>query len=191
MWYLLSLLRIQHICGANFGIVIWFKCILLYLQDDAQSCTLQNDTCPAGYCCVRDDFLFTYTYCKPLGKQGSSCTTTVTDYECPCLPEFSCTSNIQGSAHVSLFGKCQAANSNTTNAPNAVGTGATSSASMSSQNISTTQVPIRKTQTKVTSSGQLGVQTTSTLPGGSHLTSAKPTSTSFRDKGSVVKPIIG
>lgn len=64
-----------------------------------------NNTCPDDYCCVRDDFLYTETYCKQYGRAGSACSTKPSEFECPCEPGLRCASNIHG--HItSLFGKC-------------------------------------------------------------------------------------
>ena len=64
-----------------------------------------NTSCAAGFCCVRDEFLYTETLCRPFGKAGEPCSTKRTEFECPCADGLQCASNIHG--HVtSLFGKC-------------------------------------------------------------------------------------
>ncbi|XP_045196932.2 uncharacterized protein LOC123551798 [Mercenaria mercenaria] len=77
----------------------------LALENTACDLKARNASCVAGFCCVRDEFLYTETLCRPLGKAGDACSTKLTEFECPCEPGFRCASNIHG--HVtSLFGKC-------------------------------------------------------------------------------------
>ena len=96
--------------------------ILLYLfqANLPTNCTLHDDdTCPKGSCCARDEFLFTETQCKLLGKERDSCTTRLSEYECPCSPNLECKPNIIGTGRPSLFGTCQPIPGlKTTTAPN-------------------------------------------------------------------------
>ena len=79
----------------------------LYFQGLDIPCDIHssNDTCPDGYCCVRDEFLYTETYCKPSSDAGGPCSTKPSEFECPCSHGNRCATNIHG--HItSLFGKC-------------------------------------------------------------------------------------
>ncbi|KAH3726739.1 hypothetical protein DPMN_052608 [Dreissena polymorpha] len=79
------------------------------LLDDDIPCVIDrtNNTCPTGYCCVRDHFLFSEMFCRKLGETGSPCSVRATDFECPCGDGLICDSNIVGPGHVhSLFGRC-------------------------------------------------------------------------------------
>lgn len=67
--------------------------------------TARNHSCPDGHCCVRDEFMFKDTYCRPYGKVGDNCGTRLSEFECPCEDGYQCASNIQGHL-TSLFGKC-------------------------------------------------------------------------------------
>ncbi|ESO93231.1 hypothetical protein LOTGIDRAFT_232682 [Lottia gigantea] len=62
--------------------------------------------CPHGYCCVRDEFLPTYVYCKAIGTAGEHCTTRDTDSECPCDKGLYCKPNIISGSFQSLYGVC-------------------------------------------------------------------------------------
>ncbi|XP_060608463.1 uncharacterized protein LOC132760495 [Ruditapes philippinarum] len=96
----------------------------LAFENTACDLKARNESCVPGFCCVRDEFLYTETLCRALGKAGDACATKLTEFECPCEDGFRCASNIHG--HVtSLFGKCypipqptdQTANSMTTQMP--------------------------------------------------------------------------
>ncbi|XP_045197779.1 uncharacterized protein LOC123552296 [Mercenaria mercenaria] len=65
-----------------------------------------NSKCPNGYCCVRDTYLFSETYCKPFGQDGDACVTKPSFFECPCAQNYYCKSNLAGDHHLSHFGKC-------------------------------------------------------------------------------------
>ncbi|RUS90840.1 hypothetical protein EGW08_001347 [Elysia chlorotica] len=63
------------------------------------------EICPAGYCCVRDEFLPTFVYCRKFGDQYDNCTTKETESECPCADGLKCLANIQGK-FPSVYGRC-------------------------------------------------------------------------------------
>lgn len=64
-----------------------------------------NESCPEDFCCVRDEFVYSETYCRQYGKANKPCGTRPSQFECPCEPGYRCATNIHG--HVtSLFGKC-------------------------------------------------------------------------------------
>lgn len=63
--------------------------------------------CPEGYCCVRDEFLPTWVYCKKTGEAHEACTTRVTETNCPCMAGLYCHPNIVSqTGTASLYGKC-------------------------------------------------------------------------------------
>ncbi|KAK6170161.1 hypothetical protein SNE40_018625 [Patella caerulea] len=62
--------------------------------------------CPHGYCCVRDEFLPTYVYCKRIGKGGEHCATRATYSDCPCTEGYGCKPNIISANFPSLYGTC-------------------------------------------------------------------------------------
>ncbi|XP_046360876.2 uncharacterized protein LOC124138327 [Haliotis rufescens] len=64
------------------------------------------DDCPTGYCCVRDEFLPTYVYCKKMGVHNEDCTTRLTESACPCVSGLHCRPNIESATFHSLYGKC-------------------------------------------------------------------------------------
>ncbi|GFN85783.1 hypothetical protein PoB_001228900 [Plakobranchus ocellatus] len=61
--------------------------------------------CPTGYCCVRDEFLPTFVYCRKFGSEDDNCTTRDTESECPCSEGLRCRANIQGK-FPSVYGRC-------------------------------------------------------------------------------------
>ena len=63
------------------------------------------EDCPAGYCCVRDEFLPTFVYCRKFGDKDDNCTTKDTESECPCTDGLMCLANIQGK-YPSVYGHC-------------------------------------------------------------------------------------
>ncbi|GFS05712.1 hypothetical protein ElyMa_004688100 [Elysia marginata] len=63
------------------------------------------EDCPAGYCCVRDEFLPTFVYCRKYGDKDDNCTTKETQSECPCAEGLKCLANIQGK-YPSVYGRC-------------------------------------------------------------------------------------
>ncbi|KAK0057753.1 hypothetical protein Bpfe_012709 [Biomphalaria pfeifferi] len=77
------------------------------------------DVCPTGYCCVRDEFLATYVYCKKIGAQDDNCTTRDTESSCPCGAGLYCKANIVGT-FPSVYGKCEVS-PNVTSTPSVVG----------------------------------------------------------------------
>lgn len=77
------------------------------LQNDDAGCdiTKQLESCQAGYCCARDEFLPELVYCKRIGRVGQPCTTKPSESDCPCGPGLYCKPNVQ-STFVSFYGKC-------------------------------------------------------------------------------------
>ena len=63
------------------------------------------EDCPARYCCVRDEFLPTFVYCRKYGDRDDNCTTKETESECPCTDGLRCQANIQGK-YPSVYGRC-------------------------------------------------------------------------------------
>ncbi|XP_045199177.2 uncharacterized protein LOC123553537 [Mercenaria mercenaria] len=88
---------------------ISFSILATVLCDtDPIPCVLNdvNSKCPNGYCCVRDTYLFSETYCKPFGQDGDACVTKPSFFECPCVQNYYCKSNLV--SHIlSHFGKCR------------------------------------------------------------------------------------
>ncbi|XP_046560217.1 uncharacterized protein LOC124269245 [Haliotis rubra] len=70
------------------------------------SISKRMDDCPAGYCCVRDEFLPTYVYCKKMGVHNEDCTTKLTESACPCVSGLRCRPNIESATFHSLYGRC-------------------------------------------------------------------------------------
>nr|KAG5708879.1 hypothetical protein BaRGS_009288 [Batillaria attramentaria] len=64
------------------------------------------DDCPDGYCCVRDEFLPTFVYCKKIGIKDDNCSTRTSESDCPCMEGLDCKPNIKSATFVSLYGKC-------------------------------------------------------------------------------------
>ncbi|KAL8624975.1 hypothetical protein ACOMHN_039862 [Nucella lapillus] len=68
------------------------------------------EACPDGYCCVRDEFLPSWVYCKRLGALREGCTTRDSETNCPCSEGLLCQPNIVSSTGTaSLYGKCEVA----------------------------------------------------------------------------------
>ncbi|KAL4233401.1 hypothetical protein ACF0H5_008082 [Mactra antiquata] len=107
----------------------------------------RNESCPDNYCCVRDEFLFTETYCRRYGTAGSNCGIKESSFECPCEDGYQCASNING--HItSLFGKCYPILGGSTDEPTTGsldmrtdGQSLSGTTSMSRKNESTTNLP--------------------------------------------------
>ncbi|XP_067675753.1 uncharacterized protein [Haliotis asinina] len=76
-------------------------------MDCDPSISKRMDVCPTGYCCVRDEFLPTYVYCKRTGFENEACTTRVTESACPCASGMYCHPNIESATFHSLYGKCR------------------------------------------------------------------------------------
>ncbi|XP_025099570.1 uncharacterized protein LOC112567187 isoform X2 [Pomacea canaliculata] len=62
--------------------------------------------CPEGYCCVRDEYVPSFVYCKRLGHVDDNCTTRDSESGCPCLAGLTCHPNAQSATFVSMYGRC-------------------------------------------------------------------------------------
>lgn len=67
----------------------------------------RDDSCPDGFCCVRDQFLPAYVYCKRIGQLHSNCRRVLDESVCPCHGDLTCVPNLSVPTFVSMYGTCQ------------------------------------------------------------------------------------
>ncbi|KAH3726735.1 integumentary mucin C.1-like [Dreissena polymorpha] len=160
MALIMSALNVTVVCLVLIGQVLTREILV-------QNCIHDHDknTCSDGYCCVRDEFLSTRTYCRQFGQASAPCSTQPTDYECPCAPGYRCATDAEG--HItSLFGRCYAIPENTTTAPTTPST-TTSTTPTSPTTVSTTTTTTTTTTTPTLtapSSTTINTTTASTTP---------------------------
>lgn len=67
----------------------------------------RTNSCPDGFCCVRDQFLPQYVYCKKIGQQGSHCRHVPDESVCNCDIGLTCVPNLDVPTFVSIYGTCR------------------------------------------------------------------------------------
>lgn len=92
-------------------LMVTFSCGLYLLALSQEHCDPrfehQNSHCPEGYCCVRDEFLPSWAYCKIVTGINEGCTTRPTETNCPCHADLECKPNIvNADGTASLYGRC-------------------------------------------------------------------------------------
>lgn len=65
-------------------------------------------TCDSGFCCVRDQFLASYVYCKRIPTETHHCITVQSESECACASGLKCKPNINVPTYTSVYGTCKA-----------------------------------------------------------------------------------
>lgn len=65
-------------------------------------------TCDPGFCCVRDQFLASYVYCKRIPTDTHHCITVHSESECACASGLTCRPNINVPTYTSVYGTCKA-----------------------------------------------------------------------------------
>ncbi|XP_071113923.1 uncharacterized protein [Haliotis cracherodii] len=102
-WNLLSVLSLCVLFRSSYQLI---DQVTIDMDCDPSISNRMND-CPNGYCCVRDEFLPSYVYCKKMGVLNMDCTMRVTESACPCVSGMYCRPNIESATFHSLYGKCQ------------------------------------------------------------------------------------
>ncbi|XP_061192315.1 uncharacterized protein LOC133200547 [Saccostrea echinata] len=92
--------------------IILFVVSVLVTRLDAQDnirCDMSDryGSCDSGFCCVRDQFLASYVYCKRIPTNTHHCMTVVSESECACSSNLTCVPNINLPTFTSVYGKCQ------------------------------------------------------------------------------------
>ncbi|XP_022294557.2 uncharacterized protein LOC111104745 [Crassostrea virginica] len=102
-------------------LLFYFLGILLAKDLNAQDnirCDMSDryGTCDPGFCCVRDQFLASYLYCKRIPTESHHCMTREAESECACASGLTCVPNINVPTFTSVYGTCKSNTSTTTTA---------------------------------------------------------------------------